>query len=84
MPGVPVSVTVITLNEATNIEACLASVAWADEVLVIDCGSQDGTADLARAKGARVLATRLAGVLRAEKFRRGRSEARLDSLGGRG
>src|SRR6187401_400446 len=55
VPGVPVSVTVITLNEATNIEACLASVAWADEVLVIDCGSQDGTADLARAKGARVL-----------------------------
>ena len=53
--SVPVSVTLITLNEATNIEACLASVAWADEVLVIDCGSQDGTADLARAKGARVL-----------------------------
>jgi glycosyltransferase involved in cell wall biosynthesis len=53
--AVPVSVTVITLNEATNIEACLTSVAWADEVLVIDCGSQDGTADLARAKGARVL-----------------------------
>lgn len=51
----PVSVTVITLNEAAHIEACLASVAWADEVLVVDCGSTDGTADLARARGARVI-----------------------------
>jgi len=49
------SVTVITLNEASNIEACLASVAWADEVLVVDSGSTDGTPDLARAKGARVI-----------------------------
>ena len=53
MPGV--SVTVITLNEAANIEACLASVAWADEVLVVDSGSTDGTPDLARARGARVI-----------------------------
>jgi len=50
-----VSVTVITLNEAANIEACLASVAWADEVLVVDSGSTDGTPGLARAKGARVI-----------------------------
>ena len=49
------SVTVITLNEAANIEACLASVAWADEMLVVDSGSTDGTPDLARSKGARVI-----------------------------
>jgi len=48
--------TVITLNEAANIEACLDSVAFADEVIVVDSGSTDGTADLARAKGARVIA----------------------------
>ena len=53
MPGL--SVTIITLNEAAHIEACLASVAWADEILVVDCHSVDGTADLARAKGARVI-----------------------------
>ena len=47
--------TVITLNEAAHIEACLASVAWADERLVIDSGSTDGTADLARKSGARVI-----------------------------
>ena len=51
-PVPPVSVTVITLNEAAHIEACLAAVAWADEVLVVDSGSTDGTPDLARARGA--------------------------------
>jgi glycosyltransferase involved in cell wall biosynthesis len=49
------SVTIITLNEAAHIGACLAAVAWADEVLVVDSGSADGTADLARARGARVI-----------------------------
>ena len=49
------TVTVITRNEAANIEACLQSVAWADEVLVVDCGSADATAEMARAHGARVI-----------------------------
>lgn len=49
------SVTVITLNEARNIEACLASVAWADEILVVDSGSTDDTVARARAAGARVV-----------------------------
>jgi glycosyltransferase involved in cell wall biosynthesis len=52
---VTLSVTVITLNEAAHIEACLASVAWADEVLVVDSGSTDDTAARARAAGARVV-----------------------------
>ncbi len=51
----PVSVTIITLNEAANIEACLASVAWADERLVVDSGSTDDTVARARAAGARVI-----------------------------
>jgi len=46
---------VITRDEAANIEACLASVAWADDVLVVDCGSTDRTVEVARAKGARVI-----------------------------
>ena len=49
------SVTIITLNEAAHIEACVASVSWADEVLVVDSGSTDGTPDLARGRGARVI-----------------------------
>jgi glycosyltransferase involved in cell wall biosynthesis len=50
-----VAVIVITRDEAAHIEACLASVAWADDILVVDSGSTDGTPDLARAAGARVL-----------------------------
>jgi glycosyltransferase involved in cell wall biosynthesis len=49
-----VTVTIITLNEAAHIEACLGAVAWADERLVVDSGSTDGTPDLARRMGARV------------------------------
>jgi glycosyltransferase involved in cell wall biosynthesis len=48
------TVTVITRNESANIDAALASVSWADEILVIDAESTDGTADLARRRGARV------------------------------
>ena len=51
----PVTVTVITRDEAENIDACLASVAWADEILVVDCGSTDRTVEIARARGARVI-----------------------------
>ena len=52
MPNV--SVTIISLNEADHIGAAIDSVSWADEVVVVDAGSTDGTADIARAKGARV------------------------------
>ena len=48
------SVTVITKNEAHNIEACLRSVAFADEVIVIDSGSTDETVRLAVSMGAKV------------------------------
>jgi (heptosyl)LPS beta-1,4-glucosyltransferase len=48
------TVTVITRNEAANIAAALASVAWADEIIVIDAESTDDTAAIARAAGARV------------------------------
>jgi glycosyltransferase involved in cell wall biosynthesis len=47
-----VSVTIITLNEAEHIAAAIDSAAWADEVIVVDSGSQDATREIARAKGA--------------------------------
>ncbi|CAB3699627.1 glycosyltransferase family 2 protein [Achromobacter sp. SIMBA_011] len=51
------SVIVITKNEAANIADCLKSVAFADEFIVVDSGSTDGTVELARALGARVEVT---------------------------
>jgi glycosyltransferase involved in cell wall biosynthesis len=43
-----VSVTIITRNEAANIARALESVAWADEVIVVDSHSTDETATIAR------------------------------------
>ena len=48
------SAIVITRNEAANIGPCLDSVAFCDERIVVDCGSSDGTVDIASARGARV------------------------------
>lgn len=42
-----VSAVVITLNEASNISDALTSVAWADEIVVVDSGSTDDTVQLA-------------------------------------
>jgi len=48
------SVIIITKNEEANICACLESVAWADEIIVVDAGSSDATADICRKSGAKV------------------------------
>lgn len=49
------SATVITYNEADRLADCLASLAFCDEVVVVDSGSTDATCEIARAHGARVL-----------------------------
>jgi glycosyltransferase involved in cell wall biosynthesis len=46
--GHKLSVIVITKNEAQNIRACLESVNWADEIIVVDSGSTDETIAIAR------------------------------------
>lgn len=42
------SIVVLTFNEAANIETCLESVKWADEIVVVDSGSADDTVTIAR------------------------------------
>ena len=51
----PVSVLIPTRNEERNLEACLKSVDWADEIVVFDSRSTDSTVEMARAAGATVV-----------------------------
>ncbi|MER3514707.1 MAG: hypothetical protein C4310_10255, partial [Chloroflexota bacterium] len=44
---------ILTYNEAAHIAACIDSLRWADEVVVFDSFSTDGTVELARQAGAR-------------------------------
>ena len=51
------SITIVARNEAINIADCVRSARFADEVIVLDSGSTDGTPELARAEGAKVVVT---------------------------
>jgi len=50
-----ISAIVLTRNEERNIKDCLASLSWADEMLVVDSGSTDATRVLAEKQGAKVV-----------------------------
>jgi glycosyltransferase involved in cell wall biosynthesis len=47
------SVAIVTLNEEANLPRTLASVAWADEIVIVDSGSTDATCAIAQSHGAR-------------------------------
>lgn len=51
------SVIIITKNEARYIERCIRSVIWADEIIVIDSGSDDDTVNICQDLGAKVFTT---------------------------
>lgn len=50
----PISLVIITFNEAENIARCIESVPWADEVIVLDSESTDKTREIATSLGAKV------------------------------
>lgn len=54
-PKIPISVVIIAKNAATQIAACIESVTFADEVLVVDSGSEDETRAIADVRGCRVI-----------------------------
>jgi len=62
------SVVLVTRNAAAQLPDCLASVAFADEVVVVDSDSDDGTADVAARYGARVLRKEWLGFGRQKQF----------------
>ena len=62
------SVTIITRDAAHQIEACLASVSFAEEIVVVDSGSIDGTPEMAARLGARVVHQDWLGYGRQKQF----------------
>lgn len=54
-PRAPLSAVLITRNAAAVLEPCLESLAFADEIVVVDSSSTDGTAEIAARHGARVV-----------------------------
>ncbi len=62
------SVVIIARNEEANIERCLKSVRWADEIVVADSGSTDGTLKICRRYGCRIRRTRWLGFSGTRRF----------------
>jgi len=55
MPGRGVSALILTLDEEINIGACLDSLSWCDDIVVLDSLSTDSTRQVALERGARVV-----------------------------
>jgi glycosyltransferase involved in cell wall biosynthesis len=65
---VKISAVIITLDEEKNLGRALASVEWADEIVVVDSGSTDGTARVAEAAGARFIVREWPGFGKQKQF----------------
>ena len=63
-----ITATIITYNEAENVRAACDSVAWADELIVVDAQSTDNTRDLAAECGARVISRAWPGFALQKQF----------------
>lgn len=65
---VPLSVVLITLDCADTLAACLDSVAFAEEIVICDSGSKDGTVALASSRGAKVVMQEWLGFGKQKQF----------------
>jgi glycosyltransferase involved in cell wall biosynthesis len=64
----PLSAVLITRNAANVLEPCLESLAFADEIVIVDSASTDRTQDIARERGARVVQKEWLGFGRQKQF----------------
>jgi glycosyltransferase involved in cell wall biosynthesis len=67
-PRAPLSAVLITRNAAHVLEQCLESIAFADEIVVVDSASTDGTAQIAARRGARIVQKEWLGYGRQKQF----------------
>ena len=66
--GVPISIAIITKDEEDRIRACLESLSFADEIVVVDSGSMDDTVHIARTAGCRVITEKWRGYAGQKQF----------------
>lgn len=64
----PISAFIITYNNADEIERCLRSIDWVDEIICIDSYSTDGTQEICRRFGAKVITQEFPGYYKQLKF----------------
>ena len=57
----PITVYILSYNEAKQIRAVLESVKWADEIILVDSFSTDGTVEIAREYGAKIISEKFCG-----------------------
>jgi glycosyltransferase involved in cell wall biosynthesis len=63
-----ISVTVVTYNEEKNIDRCLKSVNWADEIIVVDSFSTDRTVDICRQYTDKVIQHKWEGYIKQKNY----------------
>jgi glycosyltransferase involved in cell wall biosynthesis len=63
-----ISAVIITKNEEKIIAKCLGSLKWVNEIIVIDCGSEDNTVEIAKQYGAKVYFNEWQGYAKQKNF----------------